>query len=74
MHKDDLATLKELANSIKTIRKLKEVSQLDLAILLDISSSTVGTIENGHRDPKLSQLMDFARKLDHKVVVTIEPL
>ena len=41
-------------NNLKSLRKIKNVSQNDLANALSVSRQTVNSIENGKFDPSLT--------------------
>ena len=41
-------------NNLKSLRKLKNVSQNDLANALSVSRQTINSIENGKFDPSLT--------------------
>ena len=41
-------------NNLKDLRKLKNVSQNDLADALSVSRQTINSIENGKFDPSLT--------------------
>ena len=41
-------------NNLKSLRKIKNVSQNDLANALSVSRQTVNSIENGQFDPSLT--------------------
>ena len=44
-------------NNLKNLRKLKKVSQNDLADALSVSRQTINSIENGKFDPSLTLAM-----------------
>lgn len=48
-------------NNLKNLRKLKEVSQNDLADALSVSRQTINSIENGKFDPSLTLAMKLTR-------------
>ena len=48
-------------NNLKDLRKLKKVSQNDLADALSVSRQTVNSIENGKFDPSLTLAMKLTR-------------
>ena len=48
-------------NNLKNLRKLKKVSQNDLADALSVSRQTVNSIENGKFDPSLTLAMKLTR-------------
>jgi len=51
------------------IRKAKKLTQTDLAKKLGIPQSSIGRVENGSVDVKLSRFVDLARVLDLEVVL-----
>ncbi len=48
-------------NNLKDLRKLKNVSQNDLADALSVSRQTINSIENGKFDPSLTLAMKLTR-------------
>ena len=48
-------------NNLKNLRKLKKVSQNDLADALSVSRQTINSIENGKFDPSLTLAMRLTR-------------
>ena len=48
-------------NNLKDLRKLKNVSQNDLADALSVSRQTINSIENGKFDPSLTLAMKLIR-------------
>ena len=48
-------------NNLKDLRKLKNVSQNDLADALTVSRQTINSIENGKFDPSLTLAMKLTR-------------
>ncbi|MGB0711516.1 MAG: helix-turn-helix transcriptional regulator [Gammaproteobacteria bacterium] len=48
-------------NNLKNLRKLKKVSQNDLADALSVSRQTINSIENGKFDPSLTLAMKLTR-------------
>ena len=48
-------------NNLKNLRKLKKVSQNDLADALSVSRQTINSIENGKFDPSLTLAMKSTR-------------
>jgi putative transcriptional regulator len=48
-------------NNLKDLRKLKKVSQNDLAHALSVSRQTINSIENGKFDPSLTLAMKLTR-------------
>ena len=48
-------------NNLKDLRKLKKVSQNDLADALSVSRQTINSIENGKFEPSLTLAMKLTR-------------
>ena len=46
---------------LKTLRTEKQLGQIELASILDVSKGTISLWENGLREPKLSNLVNIAR-------------
>lgn len=70
MENIDPSTLKSLAERLKWARDRKEWSQPHLAVVAGVSTSTVGMIENGHRQnkgslPALAQALDVRYRWLH---------
>jgi transcriptional regulator with XRE-family HTH domain len=54
-------------NEVKRLRRLKGLSQVELAELAGVSAYTVTEIETGHREPRGSTLRKLAAALDVEV-------
>lgn len=52
-----------MENRIRELRKLKKMSQEELAIACDVSRQTVNAIENNKYDPSLVLAFQMADKL-----------
>ncbi|MDA0775547.1 MAG: transcriptional regulator [Proteobacteria bacterium] len=48
-------------NNLKNLRKIRSVSQNDLADALSVSRQTINSIENGKFDPSLTLAMKLTR-------------
>ncbi|MDC3268503.1 helix-turn-helix transcriptional regulator [Gammaproteobacteria bacterium] len=48
-------------NNLKSLRKIKNVSQNDLANALSVSRQTINSIENGKFDPSLTLAIKFTK-------------
>ncbi|MZP30990.1 helix-turn-helix domain-containing protein [Heliobacterium undosum] len=59
-----------MQNRIRELRKLKKMSQEDLAIACNVSRQTINAIENNKYDPSLVLAFQLARELE----VSIEEL
>ena len=57
-----------MKNNIKKFRKLKKLSQAELAKLCDVSRQTINAIENDKYDPTLKLAMTLGKVLD----ITVE--
>ena len=55
--------LKDLGKRIIEARKAKKISQIELAEMVDISTSHLSNIENGHSIPSLEVFSDICIKL-----------
>ena len=66
---------KELGKRIKTVRKLKSLTQEDLAEWVDVDPSYIGHIENGRKNPTFKVLVKIAKALGLKIdeLVSINP-
>lgn len=54
-------------NNLKNLRKLKKVSQNDLADALSVSRQTINSIENGKFDPSLTLAMKLAKYFEASI-------
>ena len=50
-----------MENNLKKLRKLKGISQGDLAHYLEVSRQTINSIENGKLDPSLTLTIKLTR-------------
>ena len=50
-----------MENNLKKLRKLKGISQGDLAHYLEVSGQTINSIENGKFDPSLTLTIKLTR-------------
>jgi transcriptional regulator with XRE-family HTH domain len=62
----DKTILKKFGLRLKEIRKLKNMSQDDLALEADIEKSQVYRIENGLTNPTITSVVNIARALNIK--------
>lgn len=58
---------KELINKIKTIRKEKRLSQIELAKRCNVPQSTIGRIENHSMNPSIDTLINILDVLNIKI-------
>ena len=58
---------KELIDKIKTIRKEKRLSQIELAKRCNIPQSTIGRIENHSMNPSIDTLINILDVLNIKI-------
>ena len=54
---------KQLGQNLKRIRTAKDISQGDIARVLDVSRGYISTIENGKTNPTLSTIARIAKAL-----------
>ena len=66
MTDDDFAI--QLGARIRELRKLKGMSQLELAYDMDMSMNTISTIELGKISPKIETIKKIAQKLNVDIV------
>lgn len=59
--------LKNLGGKVKKIRKMKNLTQEQLADKIRVSSTYIGFIEQGQRNPSLNTLDKIARVLEVEV-------
>lgn len=62
----------QLGSRIRELRKLKGVSQLELAYDMDMSMNTISGIELGKISPKIETLKKIAQKLDINIAELFE--
>lgn len=70
MSNDDFAL--QLGTRIRELRKLKGVSQLELAYDMDMSMNTISGIELGKISPKIDTLKKIAQKLEIDIAELFE--
>ncbi|MEX2405070.1 MAG: helix-turn-helix transcriptional regulator [Candidatus Paceibacterota bacterium] len=58
--KDDA---KKLGENLKKIRAKKNITQTELALILNVDKSFVSNIENGKNNPTLSTITNLAKAL-----------
>ncbi len=58
---------KELIDKIKTIRKEKRLSQIELAKRCNVPQSTIGRIENHSMNPSIDTLINILDVLNIKI-------
>ena len=56
-----------MKNNIKDLRKLKKITQDQLANLCSVTRQTINAIENDQYDPSLQLAFDLAKHLDTTV-------
>ena len=61
---EEYEQLKFVVSKIKEIRKLKSVSQLELAARANMSQSFLASVENGKKQPSLLTLLRIANALN----------
>ncbi len=55
-----------IGNKIRKLRRARELTQIELAVIVNISPVYLGFIENGRRRPSLKVLEKLARALKVK--------
>lgn len=70
--KTDKLYLKKLGQRIRTIRKSKQMSQLDVAVAMDNYAEQVGRIERGLLDVRISTLKKIAQALNISLVELLD--
>ena len=50
-----------MKNNIESIRKLKKISQQELAELLEVTRQTISSLENGRYNPSIMLAFKIAR-------------
>lgn len=71
MNKDKLIVL---ANTIRQIRKDRNISQLDLSIAADIDRKTISRIENAKNEPSLETLFKISKILNYDFIAIYEKI
>lgn len=61
-----------VGKKIESFRMIRKLSQKSLAKFINVSESTVRKLENGEREPTLTQLQEIADALGINVVVFLE--
>ena len=62
---------KNLGKAFKILRTMRHMSQEDVANRIGISTSYIGKIENGTRDPTWSVVLGIADALDTNVALVV---
>lgn len=57
-----------VGEKIKSIRKLKKISQQELGNMLGVSQAMIAQYENGKRIPKIETLIKIAEALDLSLI------
>ncbi len=66
--------MSQLSETLKELRREKELTQKELAFLLEVKQSTIADWESGRYTPALNKLITIADKLDIPYDVVILPL
>lgn len=66
---NDILLEGQLIGQIKKRRKELKLSQEDLARLIDVPKSTIGTIEAGLTSPRTATLLKISRALDIALMI-----
>lgn len=56
-----------MKNRLEEIRKLKGITQEDLAAILEVSRQTIGSLENGRYNPSIILAFKIARYFDMSI-------
>ncbi len=56
-----------LKNRLEEIRKSKGIKQEDLALALEVSRQTIGSLENGRYNPSIILAFKIARYFDMRI-------
>jgi putative transcriptional regulator len=54
-------------NRLEELRKLRDMKQEDLAIALEVSRQTIGSLENGRYNPSILLAFKIAKFFDVKI-------
>lgn len=65
---EDSKPVYPLVNALTAVRKLRHITQADLAHQAGLSRMTVQRLESNGLDPRLSTLQEMARVLEHDLV------
>lgn len=63
--------MKKIGEKIKMVRKLRKLSQKELANIVGISNSFMCDIETGRTDPSIKTLYKIAEALDTDIRILI---
>ena len=63
---------KELIKKIKTIRKEKRLSQIELAKRCNVPQSTIGRIENYSKNPSIDTLINILDVLNIEIELKVK--
>jgi transcriptional regulator with XRE-family HTH domain len=72
-HKNELQREVKLMESLKKFREAKGITQAELATLVGLSHNTICNFENGHREPRLSDLIAFSKVFGCSVDDLVNP-
>lgn len=61
--------MESLITELRTIRKKKSMTQIELARQVGLPQSHISAIEQGKKDLRVSTLIQIARILDHKLML-----
>jgi predicted transcriptional regulator len=62
-------SIKRYMQALKTMRKLKSISQKTLSEKMGVPQSYLSNVENGKIDLRLSNFIELTRLLDHEVML-----
>ena len=66
------SAVKELIDQIKTIRKEKRLSQIELAKRCNVPQSTIGRIENYSMNPSIDTLINILDVLNIEIELKVK--
>lgn len=56
-----------MKNRLEELRKQRGIKQEDLAVALEVSRQTIGSLENGHYNPSILLAFKIARFFDMSI-------
>lgn len=68
MGKDENNEFLEFGNRLRELRKLRDLSQIDLEVLSGISNADISRIENGLQNIELITIFKLAKSLEVKTM------
>ncbi len=74
MEYEDYKPVYEFARSLVKRRRERNMTQKALADKVHTKQSAISRLESGYYNPSLKLLMDIAKALNCKLVITLEPV